>query len=145
MCGGCHRWYLAVPVRRRTPAVLTPVAAPSLSLALEVGATKPASSVRPAVTDDATLSDFLEAETETDDTDADADADADAGAGSDEDPDSIDGDGNAEGEPIDDTESTDAGLSTYAWGEYACDRCGADTERVWREDGTLVCPDCKSW
>ena len=99
------------------------------------------------MTDDATLSDFLEAEPETDDTAAEsaAGADADAADGSDEGSDSIDGDENAEREPIGEPESGDSGLSTYAWGEYACDRCGADTERVWREEGTLVCPDCKSW
>ncbi|ELY54290.1 DUF7573 domain-containing protein [Natronolimnohabitans innermongolicus] len=37
------------------------------------------------------------------------------------------------------------GLSTYAWGNYVCHRCGDETDRVWREDDRFVCPDCKSW
>lgn len=41
--------------------------------------------------------------------------------------------------------ATDTGLSTYAWGTYRCSRCNGDTERVWRSNGDLVCPACKSW
>ena len=35
--------------------------------------------------------------------------------------------------------------STYAWGEYTCDQCEQATDRVWRADSGLVCPNCKSW
>ncbi|OAQ51985.1 hypothetical protein HTG_15140 [Natrinema mahii] len=35
--------------------------------------------------------------------------------------------------------------STYAWGTYTCSRCETAVDRVWRADGDLVCPDCKSW
>jgi len=35
--------------------------------------------------------------------------------------------------------------STYAWGEYTCEQCTGTTDRVWRVDGDLVCPDCKTW
>ncbi|MDG5760778.1 hypothetical protein QA600_15680 [Natronococcus sp. A-GB1] len=35
--------------------------------------------------------------------------------------------------------------STYAWGSYTCQRCETTVERVWRDEGTLVCPGCKSW
>ncbi|USZ73385.1 hypothetical protein NGM15_10300 [Natronosalvus halobius] len=40
---------------------------------------------------------------------------------------------------------TDAGRSTYAWGTYTCDRCDSSVDRVWRDDGVLVCPSCKEW
>ncbi|NUB89882.1 hypothetical protein HT576_02365 [Haloterrigena sp. SYSU A121-1] len=48
-------------------------------------------------------------------------------------------------DPIDEGPIGDTGLSTYGWGEYTCHRCASDTDRVWREDGVLVCPDCKNW
>ncbi|ELZ18374.1 hypothetical protein C478_01920 [Natrinema thermotolerans DSM 11552] len=35
--------------------------------------------------------------------------------------------------------------STYAWGTYTCSHCETAVDRVWRADGDLVCPDCKSW
>lgn len=37
--------------------------------------------------------------------------------------------------------------STMAWtpGEAPCGSCGAAVERRWRDDGTLVCHDCKRW
>ncbi|MFD1563140.1 hypothetical protein ACFR99_06240 [Haloarchaeobius amylolyticus] len=69
------------------------------------------------MTDDATLSDFAAADDEPP-TDASTDAD-----------------GSTEG----------ASLSTYAWGEYTCAQCGKATDRVWRADGELVCPNCKAW
>ncbi|MDQ2051174.1 hypothetical protein RBH26_11850 [Natronolimnohabitans sp. A-GB9] len=52
--------------------------------------------------------------------------------------------GETDGDDADAT-AIDSGLSTYAWGAYTCSRCDSDVERVWREDGSLVCPDCKSW
>ena len=143
---------------------------------LAVGATKPAPAVRPTVTDDATLSDFLEAESAAAD-ESDGDDALEEGSDSrddgpvepevDEKPDSGDSAGaTGAGEPTDDgsagddenpasaessgdgvaaQSAADSGLSTYAWGEYTCSRCEGETERVWREDGALVCPDCKSW
>jgi hypothetical protein len=37
--------------------------------------------------------------------------------------------------------------STYAWAPSGatCDACGASVERRWRDEGDLVCADCKSW
>ncbi|WP_049922087.1 DUF7573 domain-containing protein [Halopiger djelfimassiliensis] len=72
------------------------------------------------MTDDATLSDFG-----ADDRDPEADGtETDGASGGDE---------------------TATALSTYAWGDYTCRRCENPTERVWRDDGDLVCPACKSW
>lgn len=40
---------------------------------------------------------------------------------------------------------SETGFSTYAWGTYTCSRCGDETNRVWRSDADLVCPECKEW
>ncbi|SFB81270.1 hypothetical protein SAMN05444422_102151 [Halobiforma haloterrestris] len=81
--------------------------------------------------DDATLSEF-----------------ADAGTSEDAD-ESASGSGAASRDSLEsDSESSDpdtTALSTYAWGDYECDRCEEGTVRVWRDDGRLVCPDCKEW
>lgn len=69
------------------------------------------------MTDDATLSDFAAADNEPP-TDASANTDDSTG---------------------------NPGLSAYAWGEYTCAQCEQATNRVWRADGELVCPDCKAW
>ncbi|WP_408956856.1 hypothetical protein [Natrinema sp. 74] len=52
-----------------------------------------------------------------------------------------------DGDDADESPATaaDAAISTYAWGEYACDRCDGPTEQVWRNDGDFVCPTCKEW
>ena len=71
------------------------------------------------MTDDATLSDF-------------------GVAGGEE----TDGDDGSEEAPA---TPADSGHSTYAWGEYACSQCEGTTDRVWRDDGDFVCPDCKEW
>lgn len=36
---------------------------------------------------------------------------------------------------------------TYAWSGIGetCGRCGATVESRWRDDGELVCDDCKAW
>ncbi|WP_162993998.1 DUF7573 domain-containing protein [Halalkalicoccus subterraneus] len=36
---------------------------------------------------------------------------------------------------------------TYGWtpDTIACERCGDPTDRWWREEDRLVCPDCKPW
>ncbi|WP_254762305.1 DUF7573 domain-containing protein [Natrinema marinum] len=72
------------------------------------------------MTDDATLSDFVPTDEEEVDETRDAEDALEATPG-------------------------DSGFSTYAWGEYTCGRCGAATERVWRDDGDFVCPECKEW
>lgn len=126
------------PWLRSTDAGAAPGSGP------EAGASKPRAVVHPPVTEDATLSDFLQSDAAddgdaTDDCRADSDAvtgDAETSGTSDE---SLDGASRSAG---------DAGLSelaTYAWGVYSCSRCGRETERVWREDGAIVCPDCKPW
>ncbi|MFP8952783.1 hypothetical protein ACLI4Z_07410 [Natrialbaceae archaeon A-arb3/5] len=86
------------------------------------------------MTDESTLSAFSEAGTDGE-TDEKTDPRSDAGDTTEPD----------EAAP-DSTESEfDSSLSTYAWGEYACRRCGEDADRVWRDDGEFVCPDCKEW
>jgi hypothetical protein len=37
--------------------------------------------------------------------------------------------------------------STYSWSPAGatCASCGATVERRWRDEGDLVCADCKSW
>ncbi|QLG49535.1 DUF7573 domain-containing protein [Natrinema halophilum] len=86
------------------------------------------------MTDDATLSDFTTA------------TDEETG---DESPDSNDVAGMPPVDSNPDSESKigarDVGFSTYASGEYSCWNCKRTTDRVWRDDGELVCPDCKEW
>ncbi|WP_144426058.1 DUF7573 domain-containing protein [Halanaeroarchaeum sulfurireducens] len=43
--------------------------------------------------------------------------------------------------------STQAIIPTSAWTPEGaqCASCGAVVERRWRQDDTLVCPDCKDW
>lgn len=43
--------------------------------------------------------------------------------------------------------AVDPAESTYAWtpSGATCDACGASVERRWRDEGALVCGDCKSW
>ncbi|WP_222920110.1 hypothetical protein [Natrinema sp. SYSU A 869] len=100
------------------------------------------------MTDDAILSDFA---SETSDEDsameasrADSDASSTDGEAASGDSETVaqtaDTDDAPEATPSDET-----GLSTYAWGEYTCSQCAATTDRVWRADGSLVCPDCKEW
>ena len=45
----------------------------------------------------------------------------------------------------DESSDVESPSSTYGWGEYVCARCESPTDRVWRTEGALVCPDCKSW
>ena len=83
------------------------------------------------MTDDATLADFG-VDDEGPETDSSEGADGDERDGSRDE---------GEREP----ESPLSALSTYAWGEHACARCGDATARVWREGDAFVCPDCKEW
>ena len=53
-------------------------------------------------------------------------------------------DGNTE--PNDDDADVNSATPTAAWStEDTCDRCGEPTQRLWYEDGALVCAGCKSW
>ncbi|WP_394738855.1 DUF7573 domain-containing protein [Natronococcus roseus] len=89
------------------------------------------------MTDDATLSSFTGSTDRADDGERGREREESDGDGSTED----------EADQGSDRDSSEHGtaLSTYAWGSYTCQRCETTVERVWREDGALVCPDCKSW
>lgn len=54
--------------------------------------------------------------------------------------------GEAAGE-ADDGDAPEPAVSTFEWtpAGAACAACGSDVERRWREDGELVCADCKAW
>jgi hypothetical protein len=84
------------------------------------------------MTDDATLSSFTGPTDRADDGDRGQGRDGSDGDGADR---ASDGDSSEHG----------TGLSTYAWGSYTCQRCEEAVERVWRDEGALVCPACKSW
>jgi hypothetical protein len=51
--------------------------------------------------------------------------------------------------PVDsETDSDDpdpAPTATWQPGGVPCDDCGARADRRWRDDGGLVCADCKGW
>lgn len=56
--------------------------------------------------------------------------------------------GDAVGSDAEESSETVApAASTYAWSPSGepCDACGAAVERRWRDEGDLVCGDCKSW
>ncbi|MFC4542508.1 hypothetical protein ACFO5R_11325 [Halosolutus amylolyticus] len=95
------------------------------------------------MTDDATLSEFApsRAKEETDDPESDVD-ETDSASNGDETGDRV-RDTDASGDATADRAGTP--LSTYAWGEYTCARCDRAADRVWREDGAFVCPECKDW
>ncbi|WP_293031905.1 hypothetical protein [Natronococcus sp.] len=84
------------------------------------------------MTDDATLSSFTGSTDRADDGEGSRERDESDRDGADR---AIDGDSTARR----------TALSTYAWGTYTCQRCERAVERVWREEGALVCPACKSW
>ncbi|WP_134668807.1 DUF7573 domain-containing protein [Halorussus marinus] len=46
-----------------------------------------------------------------------------------------------------DAPSVEPARSTYAWSPRGgeCADCGESVERRWRDDGALVCGDCKEW
>lgn len=102
----------------------------------ESGAIKPIPHVSSIVTDDATLSEFTGPSDEADAEHAEGEA--------------VTTESDTAGSTDSDDEhtlerNTGATQSTYAWGEYTCSRCETATERVWREEGAVVCPECKSW
>jgi hypothetical protein len=54
----------------------------------------------------------------------------------------------ADGGPDDGgTGAVEPAVSTYDWTPSGadCEACGAAVERRWRDDGRLVCGDCKPW
>ena len=46
-----------------------------------------------------------------------------------------------------DPDPVEPAVSTYDWTPTGadCEACGAAVERRWRDDGRLVCADCKAW
>ena len=90
------------------------------------------------MTDDATLTDFLEG----DDPDVTAADDAHVGA-------PTDGENGVDAPPEDDAHApsttVETATATAAWGEYTCRECGSSAERVWREGSAFVCGACKPW
>ncbi|MFW6434761.1 MAG: DUF7573 domain-containing protein [Halovenus sp.] len=46
-----------------------------------------------------------------------------------------------------DTEAVEPATPTATWTESGehCDRCGAETQRLWTDDEAAVCRDCKEW
>ncbi len=48
---------------------------------------------------------------------------------------------------LDDAPSDGPATSTAAWtaAGAGCQRCGARVSRRWRDDGDLVCAECKEW
>jgi hypothetical protein len=54
------------------------------------------------------------------------------------------GAGAGDEEPAD---AAEPAVSTYDWTPDGadCADCGATVERRWRDDGELVCTDCKTW
>lgn len=56
--------------------------------------------------------------------------------------------GSVNDEPEDSTdEAAGAAVSTTVFTPEgaACESCGASVRRRWRDDGALVCADCKAW
>ncbi|MFC5365427.1 DUF7573 domain-containing protein [Salinirubrum litoreum] len=88
----------------------------------------------------------------TDDTERAASAETDAGVDAECDegsePDSTDATADSpEGDAPEREAGVDPAESTYAWSPSGatCASCEATVERRWRDEGDLVCADCKSW
>ena len=56
-------------------------------------------------------------------------------------------DGHDDAERLDDDPTDGTATSTSAWtaAGAGCQRCGARVSRRWRDDGDLVCAECKEW
>lgn len=108
-----------------------------------VAATKGRPSVREPVTEDPTLTDFLEerggddsaesdsiegGETSSDETSSDERVALETEAVSEGESDEIETD-NEDGSTV---VGAEPATTTYAWGSYVCDACGSSVERVWR-------------
>jgi len=52
-----------------------------------------------------------------------------------------------EASPSTDPEVVEPATTTYSWSgdSGSCEACGDAVERRWRDDGRLVCDDCKEW
>ncbi|UWG52209.1 Uncharacterized protein AArcCO_2937 [Halalkaliarchaeum sp. AArc-CO] len=53
-------------------------------------------------------------------------------------------DGDGTDDSVDDVEPA-AATSRWSSGGEACPDCGSTASRLWRQEGTFVCPDCKEW
>ena len=56
-------------------------------------------------------------------------------------------DADLDSEPGPDSDQVEPAVSTYDWTPTGadCEACGTAVERRWRDDGRLVCADCKAW
>lgn len=101
------------------------------------------------MSEDATLSDFQSAGEDdgcdVDDVGDERDVDDVGDERDEEEAGGVTDDPATDADPESADDEPDPAVSTYAWGEYACDRCGERTERAWRDEEALVCPACKSW
>lgn len=107
------------------------------------------------MTEDATLTDFLEDDDATgednalggDDEEGDDDATGEDDAASDDvEPESADVAGSEHSpDASEDEPSLEPATPTSAWGEYTCRDCGSSVSRVWRDGEDVVCGTCKSW
>ena len=88
------------------------------------------------MTDDASLTDFSSADADDRSSSADRASSTDADDRASE---------RVDRRGFDSGEAVSAVTSTYGWGEYTCSRCGDETQRVWHDEGALVCPTCKPW
>ncbi|WP_255192333.1 DUF7573 domain-containing protein [Natronobeatus ordinarius] len=118
------------------------------------------------MTDDATLTDFLEGRADGSTGNGDtSDASTTDGTGSsmtaddgasttdghdtatigEDDTAAVDEDDTAASDGNDGEPAVEPAVPTSAWGVYTCDDCGSSVERVWFDEGVPVCPACKSW
>lgn len=53
----------------------------------------------------------------------------------------------SDSEPDSGSDQVEPAVSTYDWTPTGadCEACGTAVERRWRDDGRLVCADCKAW
>jgi hypothetical protein len=78
--------------------------------------------------EDARITDFLPGEDDSEQVPGEADDECDVG------------------EEPDESDTVDPAEPTATWrADGACEACGATVERRWRDDGALVCVDCKGW
>lgn len=91
--------------------------------------------------EETSLDEFFESDGE-DETDA---ARSDDGTAADAD--ERDSDSASDGEPARTGEDVAPATTTARWSPSGdtCERCGAGVDRAWRDEGCLVCPDCKDW
>lgn len=78
--------------------------------------------------DDASLDDFLD-------------------AGEDQQDESSEEGDDAPNRELVDSATVEDATTTFEWSpaRAACEGCGEVVERRWRDDGSFVCPSCKTW